>query len=157
MYKKWCVFLVLFFSGACLLQHKFNNPVSQLATDISPNKEQSSKDAKFPTWLGKTEEDKKLFEWIEKLETYENCPAEGIIDCNGKKSYSALCWQMHSFKEYTLKYIPISKEWEEADWLNNIADKEFQKELAYLVLKDNPAKAKNLWYTTVIKKGFGLP
>jgi len=145
LFKKWLVVLLLFFSGACLVRYYYSEKsVSQLAPDISPNKEQKLKD-------------EKLLNWIKTLETFENCPVEGIKDSNGKKSYGSLCWQMDSFKEYTLKYIPESKNWEKEDWQNNIMDNEFQEELTYLIIKNTPDKARSLWHTTIVKKGLGLP
>ncbi len=89
--------------------------------------------------------------WLDKLETFENCPPEGIKDHNGLMSYGGLCFQMPTFKQYVLKYIPDSKEWEEADWLNNIMDTDFQKIIARKMILENYNNWRHWFYSIAIR------
>ena len=93
--------------------------------------------------------------WIDKLETYENCPAEGILDRNSKMSYGALCFQMQTFQQYFKQYYS-NRDIEEAEWLNLISDNDLQKDIAYRMISDNPETAWRHWYTSV-KRGLGKP
>jgi hypothetical protein len=97
-----------------------------------------------------------LIEWLDELEKYENCPPEGILDRNSKKSYGALCFQMETFKHYFKKYYPEAKDLEEQEWFNLITDNELQKELAYKMLKDNPNNWRN-WYWSIEIRGLPKP
>jgi len=94
-----------------------------------------------------------LEQWIDKLATYEQCPAEGIIDFNHQKSYSCLCFQMPTFKQYFSKYYPeAAKQMEQSDWLNQISDCQLQKELAYRMIQDNYANWKHWAYSITVRK-----
>jgi len=136
--------LLLLSLGAFLIPAKTEPDaisVSCQPSNIIPNEKQTEQDS--------------LREWIDKLEKYENCPPEGIVDKNGYMSRGGLCFQMTTFKFYTQKYYPESKEWENEDWLNNIMDTEFQKELAYKMISENK---KEVWHwRTSIERGLGIP
>jgi len=147
VFRKFIVLSLLFFSGAFLLySYKTDNSVSRLAPDISPNKEYQKKD-------------EKILKWIDKLEEYEcrNCPAGfGKVDRNGLFSYSCLQFQKETFMRYLKKFYPETYQDLEGDeWQNLIYDCDFQKELAYQIIENNPDA---VWHwKTSIKRGLGLP
>lgn len=97
-----------------------------------------------------------LTKWLDKLETYENCPIEGMVDKNGKKSYSCLCFQLETFQRYFKKYYPQAKDIEEQEWLNLISDCELQKDIAYKMISANHSNWKN-WYWSIAKRGLEKP
>lgn len=147
MCRKLLVLVLLFFSGAYLITHqKVNKSVSQLTTDISPNKEQQLRN-------------EELLNWLNELEEYEcrNCPV-GFrrVDRNGLFSYSCLQFQKETFMINLKKFYPETyKSLEGEEWQNLIYDCDFQKELAYKMIEHN----KDLvWHwQTSIERGLGLP
>ena len=94
-----------------------------------------------------------LDEWLLKLSKKENCPREGMIDSNGKKSYSALCFQLNTFKGYVKKYnlLPHTEDYE---IINMIDDRNFQFKLAKMMIQDD-YNNHNHWKNAV--KKIGLP
>ena len=115
-----------------------------LANDISPNRQ-----------------NEQLEEWLDKLAKHENCPATGIIDSNGERSYGDFCYQKTTFVNLVTKYraeynlLPYAEEVEIPNW---IADNEFQRELTKIVIAEESSKTvTGMWYTTIEKKGLGLP
>lgn len=93
-----------------------------------------------------------LAQWINKLATYENCSIEGIRDNNGLKSFSCLCFQEETFIRQVKKYnlLPYA---EDKEILNMIGNCDFQKELAYKMIKDNP---ENIWHWKTSVKKIGV-
>jgi hypothetical protein len=81
--------------------------------------------------------------WLDSLQLHENCPANGIIDSNGLKSYGPYCFQLDTFNRYEAKYH-IS---------GPITDSATQRKLAILILQE-PDGWRN-WITSVGK--IGLP
>ena len=96
----------------------------------------------------------KLDTWLDKLETYENCPVEGIVDTNHKLSYGCLCFQFFSFKTYVRKYnlFPYT---EDNELFNLIGECKLQKKLSRLMILDNYNNWKHWW--TSVGRGLGLP
>lgn len=92
--------------------------------------------------------------WLDKLETYENCPVEGMIDTNHKKSYGCLCFQENTFRVYT-KLYNFLPEAEDQELMNMIGDCPFQKSLAKKMIQDNYLNYPH-WITSV-KRGANLP
>ena len=92
--------------------------------------------------------------WLDKLETYENCPVEGIVDTNHKLSYGCLCFQFSTFKSFVKQYNFLP-EAEEREYLNMIGDCDFQKILAKQMLQSDYNNWKHWW--TSVRRGLGLP
>jgi|GEM_PF-5314088 len=93
--------------------------------------------------------------WLDKLETYEKCPPEGIIDNNNKRSYSCLCFQMETFQRYFIKYYGKT-DIEKNEWLNLISDCELQKEIAYKMIKESWNNWKH-WSWSIVNRGLAKP
>lgn len=94
-----------------------------------------------------------LDDWLNKLETRENCRRSGTMDSNGELSYGALCFQSGTFKEQAKKYtlFPFA---EDAEIMNFIGDRDSQFALAKKMLQDNPENWRR-WFTST--KKIGLP
>lgn len=90
--------------------------------------------------------------WLDRLEKNENCPFDGIIDSNGKKSYGAFCFQEATYLLFVKKYnlMPYAEEYE---LLNNLSDYDTQRQLAKLMIQDGGWRH---WHTSVTKK-IGMP
>lgn len=90
-------------------------------------------------------------EWVDKLGEHENCPPEGIIDSNKKRSYGKFCYQVETFKMFVKRYNMLPQA-EDKEVLNFISDDTFQKELTVRVIRDNP-KNWTHWFTSTKKIG----
>jgi len=88
--------------------------------------------------------------WIDKLAKAERCPAKGIIDSNHKMSYGCLCFQKETFIRQTRLYLMPHATNEEI--LSKIGNCQFQKKLAYEMIKARPSNTKH-WYLSVKKIG----
>lgn len=92
--------------------------------------------------------------WLDKLVAHEcpNCPKNyKRIDVNGKFSYGCLQFQLATFRSKSAQYgIEIS----DGDAIYSC---EIQREIAVAMFNDNPKEAAGHWYTSVYKKGLGLP
>ncbi|MGC8944484.1 MAG: hypothetical protein ACP5J8_02390 [Minisyncoccia bacterium] len=100
-----------------------------------------------------------LINWLDELEKYEchNCPIDfHRKDSNGLFSYGCLQFQKETFLINLKKYYPETyNSIEGNEWLNLIYDCNFQKELAYKMIKDNPD---NIWHwATSIRRGLSKP
>lgn len=93
--------------------------------------------------------------WLEKLAYYESNHRADIkvLDVNGKYSYGCLQFQEGTFRSYAIKHGLISRD---TPTESVIYDCDLQKKLAKLMLAENPYNWQ-AWYTTVKKKGLGLP
>ena len=101
--------------------------------------------------------------WIESLsgvELPDYLPRDTcVVDTNGKLSCGCLQYQYETFSSWALKpkfRNQLSPNAEDSDILNLYKDCDYQKQLTRVVLLDNPKEWRN-WYTSVIKKGVGLP
>ena len=100
-----------------------------------------------------------LAQWIDKLEEYEckDCPIGfSRIDSNGLRSYGCLQFQKDTFLLNLKKYYPETyNNIQGNEWQNLIYDCDFQKQLAYKMIKDNP---ENIWHWALsVKRGLGKP
>lgn len=87
-------------------------------------------------------------ELAEKLimcESSDNCLAIVPYD-GGSASLSCLQWKPETFKEYALKYGVIGEKSSLNYIMTIIWDKKVNKYLAVQILKNEPEKAKQLWY-----------
>jgi hypothetical protein len=87
-------------------------------------------------------------ELAEKLimcESSGNCLAIVPYD-GGSASLSCLQWKPETFKEYALKYGVIGEKSNLNYIMTIIWDKKVNKYLAIQILKNEPEKAKQLWY-----------
>ena len=93
--------------------------------------------------------------WIEKLIQLESEGREDIkiLDVNGWYSYSCLQYQMPTFESYGAKYGFFE---DGEDISDLIYDCDLQKRLTRAILESEPEGWK-LWYTSVKKRGLGLP
>ena len=96
-----------------------------------------------------------LDSWIKKLIVFESDGRSNIkvLDHNGLHSFGCLQFQMDTFEEFGLRYGLISPD---DDTEKLIYDCTLQKELAKRMIQENPNNWRR-WYTSVIKKGLGLP
>ena len=82
-------------------------------------------------------------QWLDKLQEHENCPSEGIIDSNGKRSYGLFCFQAATFARYSkifgLPTVPIY-------------DPIAQRDLTILILETYPEGWSN-WLRSVSEIG----
>lgn len=82
-------------------------------------------------------------QWLNELRAHENCPPEGIIDTNGKRSYGPYCFQQETFDRYTkIFHLPPAP----------VSDPTAQRALAILILETYPQGWTN-WMTTCLKIG----
>ncbi len=87
-------------------------------------------------------------ELVEKLimcESSGNCLAIVPMD-GGSASMGCLQWKPETFKEYALKYGVIGEKASLNYIMTIIWDKKINKYLAVQILKNEPEKAKRLWY-----------
>jgi hypothetical protein len=95
-----------------------------------------------------------IYDWVNLVSTKENCPPEGIMDCNNKKSYGCMCFQYETFKTQVKRFnlLPLA---EDNELYNMIGDCDFTKLLARKMLMDdrlayrnwlNVSKQIGLWY-----------
>lgn len=91
--------------------------------------------------------------WLDKLESYENCPSRGIIDSNNLRSYGPLCYQKATYLGYMRIFgsqvMPYA---EEGEWLNNLSDRHTQRELTKLIIENDYSAWRNWWTSHVIRK-----
>lgn len=86
--------------------------------------------------------------WVEELVLYESNGNEDvvIVDSNGKLSSGCLQYQQATFdsmlKEFNLE--------------GDIMDCELQKQITFLLMMEDYKNARH-WYTSVYKRGLGLP
>jgi hypothetical protein len=95
-------------------------------------------------------------EYLEKLGKMENCPPEGIIDANGKRSYGKYCFQRETLIE-GIKKLNLYPHAEPQELDNFLADEWTQEQIILSWIKENPNLLKKHFYTTVVKRGLGLP
>ncbi len=81
--------------------------------------------------------------WLANLQTHENCPAEGIIDSNGLRSYGPFCYQAATFARY-MKIFGLPPA--------SVSDPATQRELTIRILETYPGGWSN-WATSVAKIG----
>lgn len=90
----------------------------------------------------------RTMEWLEKIsmcESSNNPKAINLKDRDGTASYGLLQFKPNTFREYAEKYGIIGKE-ADLDWIMTIIwEEKIQKRLGYLILKNEPEKAKHLW------------
>jgi hypothetical protein len=107
--------------------------------------------------FGKTQTGNKdtLDVWLDKLEIAENCPSLGMVDSNGLKSFSSLCFQEQTFVTYVKKYnlLPQCEDQEILNWIN---DGEFQRVVAKKMLEDNLLNYDH-WRNSVKRIGKPIP
>ncbi len=78
-------------------------------------------------------------QWLDKLQEHENCPPEGIIDRNGKRSYGPFCYQTATFTRYSKIFgLPPA----------SVSDPTAQRALTILILETYPGGWSN-WMTSV--------
>lgn len=100
-----------------------------------------------------------LAEWLDLLESKENCSPTGTPD-NGSPSYGAYCFKKATFlekvKKHKKKYnlLPNAEEVEHINWLG---DNKFQRELVKIVIKEEYHRVEGMWWTTITVKKLGLP
>lgn len=88
----------------------------------------------------------KMEAWLDALRAHENCPPEGIIDSNDKRSYGPYCFQAATFAMFKRQFAPTSTA--------PIADPAFGRWLTMEIVTKVPNGAQN-WATSVGK--IGLP
>lgn len=107
--------------------------------------------------IKKEKKEDKLDVWIDKLANIEcqGCgPKFRILDANNRYSYSCLQFQKQTFDDNIRRFYPnIGKQW----YSNLIYSCDFQKSLAKRMLEDGGTRVAYNWYTSVFKKGLGLP
>lgn len=79
------------------------------------------------------------------------------LDSNGKFSYGCLQFQLRTFISMARRYNIASKEETDVDIVRHIYECDYQKRIASSMFAENEVKASNHWYTTIYKKGLGLP
>lgn len=98
--------------------------------------------------------------YLDNLEKFEcpNCgPRYKRVDSNGKYSYGCLQFQSATWREMVRKHDPDSKRKDDEEIHSRIYECKYQKQIAGAMFKENPKKASFHWYTTIYKKGLGLP
>ena len=92
-----------------------------------------------------------LEKWVDKLGTKEKCPAEGIIDSNGLRSYGYWCYQSRTFVWFVQRteMMPGATE---KEILSKLSDYNTQRELTIRILELDPS-AWTHWKTSVKKIG----
>lgn len=110
-----------------------------------------SRTASAPLLTASEQSDQRIRLWVYNLAELESDDREDIVilDSNGKYSYSCLMFQMGTWTAQGEKYNVTTTE-------ENIMDCKLQKQLAFLMIKDNPNNWRH-WYNTVTKLGLGLP
>jgi len=84
-----------------------------------------------------------LIDQLEKCESGSNNMAINLVDRNGKSSYGSFQFQLSSWIFYLNKYkLYDTTGWEEVDYLNNIFDREMQKNIVIKMFEDPQV---NLW------------
>ena len=105
------------------------------------------------------EKESSLEKWIDRLGDNENCPSYGLVDSNDKLSYGKLCFQYDTLlmfvKTFRKKGYFLANYAEDRELINYMNDDDFSKDLAYLIIKENPQNACH-WQNTVLLK-IGAP
>lgn len=84
--------------------------------------------------------------WLDALKARENCPPQGIIDSNDKRSYGPYCFQAATFVMFKKQFAPTNTA--------QIADPAFQRWLTFEIVTKVPNGAQN-WANSV--RRIGLP
>ncbi len=95
--------------------------------------------------------------WIEDLVRYEcrDCPpGYKRMVTNKKYSYGCLQFQLRTFIYQYKKYKADLSDIEIVKQINSC---DVQKEIARAMFEDNAKRASNHWYTSIYKRGLGLP
>lgn len=98
--------------------------------------------------------------YLDNLEKFEcpNCgPRYKRVDSNRKYSYGCLQFQSATWREMVRRHDPDSKGKTDTEIHSRIYECEYQKQIAGAMFKENIKKASFHWYTTIYKKGLGLP
>ena len=103
--------------------------------------------------LPNIEERMKVNIWLVNLKPYENCPIDGIIDTNLKRSSGTLCFQDETFFEFVKEYniLPYA---EDHEIINLVGDEDTQFRAAREALLDDPNNTSR-WITSV-RRGAGV-
>lgn len=94
---------------------------------------------------------------LEKLECTNCGPRFKRVDSNRKYSYGCLQFQSATWREMVRRHDPDSKEKTDTEIHGRIYECEYQKQIAGAMFKENPQKAARHWYTSIYKRGLGLP
>lgn len=107
-----------------------------------------------------TTKDRTLALYLDELEKFEcpNCgPRYKRVDSNKKFSYGCLQFQSATWREMVRRHDPDSKGKTDTEIHSRIYECEYQKKIAGAMFQENKVKASYHWYTTIYKKGLGLP
>lgn len=74
-----------------------------------------------------------------------NPKAVNFKDRDGTASFGLLQFKPETFREYATKYGLLGEKASWNDVMTLIFDEKIQKRLGYLILKNEPEKAKQLW------------
>lgn len=98
--------------------------------------------------------------WLSGLEEKENCPPDGVWDVHSL-SYGIYCYKEKTFLGFlkTPKYRKaLAPNTEDGELMNLIGDPLFQRNLTrMIVLNESADTIENLWWTSIVKRGLGLP
>ena len=114
---------------------------------ILPDKKKYEKDQESLVIVQNEFEDA-IYQKVEKIaecESSKNPLTINYQDRDKTASFGYLQFKPETFREYAVKYGLIG---EKADWnwiMTMIFNKDFQQRLGYLILKNEPEKAKYLW------------
>ncbi len=122
--------------------------------------EHYKKDEKINKQEVKVEKIDSLDLYLNNLEEFEcpNCgPRYKRVDSNGKFSYGCLQFQSATWREMVRRHDPDSEGKTDTEIHSTIYECNNQKQIAKAMFRENPKKASYHWYTTIYKKGLGLP
>lgn len=94
---------------------------------------------------------------LEKLECRNCGPQFKRLDSNKKFSYGCLQFQSATWREMVRRHDPNSKGKTDAEIHSRIYECPYQKKIAGAMFTEDKVKAANHWYTSIYKKGLGLP
>ncbi len=102
----------------------------------------------------------KLDIYLTNLASFEcpNCgPNYKRVDSNKRFSYGCLQFQLQTFISMSQRYHIATSTESKIDIISHIYSCDYQKAIAKAMFEDDPVAASYHWYTTIYKKGLGLP
>lgn len=99
--------------------------------------------------------EERFSQWLDKLQALEcpNCrPHFARLDSNGEYSYSCLQFQRRTFEGMARRY-----KLDAGGDADAIYSCDLQRQIATAMFNENARSAANHWYTSIYRKGLGLP